>query len=70
MPYLHSKSHETRSAASVALSQIFSSTPVWQPFNTTNEDIVMKTENETNDDFSLPVPEFSNFSVEELVKQG
>ncbi|KAF9068722.1 SNF2 superfamily chromatin remodeling protein [Rhodocollybia butyracea] len=66
IPYLHSKSHETRTAASVALSQIFSSTSVWQPFNN-DEDTVMKTDDQIS---SLPVPEFTSFSVEELVLQG
>ncbi|KAJ7184295.1 SNF2 superfamily chromatin remodeling protein [Mycena filopes] len=31
IPFLHSKSFDTRTAASVALSQIFSLVPVWQP---------------------------------------
>ncbi|KAJ3838910.1 SNF2 chromatin remodeling protein [Lentinula raphanica] len=63
IPYLHSKSHETRTAASVALSQIFSSTPVWHPLQD-DDDSMMIT------DSSLPAPEFTNFSVEELVLQG
>ncbi|KAJ3895830.1 SNF2 chromatin remodeling protein [Lentinula edodes] len=64
IPYLHSKSHETRTAASVALSQVFSSTPVWHPLSN-DEDPTMQT-----DDSSLPAPEFTYFSVEELVIQG
>ncbi|KAJ3741734.1 SNF2 chromatin remodeling protein [Lentinula detonsa] len=64
IPYLHSKSHETRTAASVALSQVFSSTPVWQPLYS-DEDSTMKTE-----DSSFSAPEFTTFSVEELVVQG
>ncbi|KAJ3775230.1 hypothetical protein FB446DRAFT_827790 [Lentinula raphanica] len=50
--YLRSKSHETRTAASVAVSN-FSSTPVWHPLQD-DEDSIMIT------DSSLPAPEFTN----------
>lgn len=57
---MHSKSFETRSTASIALSQIFSLTPLWQP-----ESLVASDPNA-----SFPVPEYPNFSVRELVLQG
>ncbi|KAF5372870.1 hypothetical protein D9758_001613 [Tetrapyrgos nigripes] len=62
IPFLHSKSFETRNAASVALSQIFSLVPVWEPCH--NQDS-MSTESS-----SLSPPEYFKFSVEELVSQG
>ncbi|KAL4253953.1 TATA-binding protein-associated factor Mot1 [Abortiporus biennis] len=63
LPYLHSKSHDTRSAASVALSQIFTLVPLWQP----SPDCEGKTPGEAS---SLPAPEFPNFSVGELMEKG
>ncbi|KAH7890001.1 hypothetical protein F5I97DRAFT_1849278 [Phlebopus sp. FC_14] len=61
LPYLHSKSHDTRSAASNALSQIFSLVPVWSP---QNEDVKPLT------DFPMTPPEFPTFSVPELMQKG
>ncbi|RDB21258.1 putative helicase mot1 [Hypsizygus marmoreus] len=63
IPFLHSKSFDTRTAASVALSHIFSLVPLWQP---------------TYDDEALPAPSgpqlspppFPSFSVQELMLQG
>ncbi|KAH8102965.1 SNF2 chromatin remodeling protein [Cristinia sonorae] len=63
LPYLHSKSHETRTAASVALSQIFSLVPVWLP----SPDCDGKTPGEAA---SFPAPEFPTFSVRELMEKG
>jgi TATA-binding protein-associated factor len=61
LPYLHSKSFETRTAASVALSQIFSLVPLWQPTPSSDMDNVSA---------SFPVPEFPTFSVQELMQKG
>jgi TATA-binding protein-associated factor len=63
LPYLHSKSHETRSAAANALSQIFSSIPVWEPSGST--DVHMK----SLDDPPV-IPKFPNFSVKDLMERG
>ncbi|CAL1703532.1 unnamed protein product [Somion occarium] len=63
LPYLHSKSHDTRTAASVALSQIFTLVPLWAP-STDYED---KTPGAAQ---SLPAPEFPTFSVRELMEKG
>ena len=61
MPYLHSKSFESRSAASVALSQIFSLVPVWQPTNILPNPL----------DGPVTTPSnFPKFSVRELVSSG
>ncbi|KAG7086556.1 hypothetical protein E1B28_002505 [Marasmius oreades] len=62
IPFLHSKSYETRNAASTALSQIFSSTPIWQP--SPNPEAM------TTDSTSLPTPDYPSFSIEELILQG
>lgn len=63
LPYLHSKSHDTRSAATNALSQIFSSIPVWEPSGC--PDIHMKSADDP------PVmPGFPNFSVKDLMDRG
>ncbi|KAK7035735.1 TBP associated factor [Favolaschia claudopus] len=61
IPYLHSKSFDTRTAASVALSHIFSLVPLWQPESKPT------TENEEK---CFPVPDFPVFSVQELISQG
>ncbi|KAH9038908.1 hypothetical protein EDB85DRAFT_2072591 [Lactarius pseudohatsudake] len=63
VPYLHSRSHETRSAASNALSQIFSLVPRWHPFQDGVPD---------SDEWQVsPSPsEFPIVSVEELVRKG
>ncbi|KAJ7915484.1 SNF2 superfamily chromatin remodeling protein [Mycena leptocephala] len=60
IPYLHSKSYDTRTAASVALSHVFSLVPLWQP-----ESKPAPTEEQ-----SFPAPEFPVFSVQELISQG
>ena len=65
MPYLHSKSFESRTAASVALSQIFSLIPVWLPACERDGCIPMSNPSE-----SLSPPEFPIFSIQELVIQG
>ncbi|KAI9569000.1 hypothetical protein HD554DRAFT_2094527 [Boletus coccyginus] len=61
LPFLHSKSHETRSAASNALSQIFTLVPVWHP----QSDGI-----EPPDNFPTTPPEFPPFSVQELMRKG
>ncbi|KAI0247046.1 SNF2 chromatin remodeling protein [Lactifluus subvellereus] len=62
-PYLHSRSYDSRSAASNALSQIFTLVPLWHPFQ----------DDATGPD-APPVPyippEFPMVSVEELVQKG
>ncbi|KAJ6547022.1 SNF2 chromatin remodeling protein [Mycena capillaripes] len=60
IPFLHSKSFDTRTAASVALSQIFSLVPLWQP----------ETKPGPAEDESFPAPEFPVFSVQELISQN
>ncbi|KAF7323127.1 TBP associated factor [Mycena chlorophos] len=60
IPYLHSKSFDTRTAASVALSHVFSLVPLWQPSDRP----------ELGEEEPLPPPDFPNFSVQELVTQG
>ncbi|KAK0458447.1 SNF2 superfamily chromatin remodeling protein [Desarmillaria tabescens] len=65
IPFLHSKSFDTRTAASVALSHIFSLTPLWRPYNDESQSKpVIDTQ------LSLPAPEYPNFSVKELILQG
>ncbi|KIY66070.1 SNF2 chromatin remodeling protein [Cylindrobasidium torrendii FP15055 ss-10] len=63
IPFLHSKSFETRTAASVALSHIFSLTPLWKP---------RPSESDDKDDVQMdgPAPSYPEFSVEDLVAQG
>ncbi|KIM55938.1 hypothetical protein SCLCIDRAFT_1220776 [Scleroderma citrinum Foug A] len=61
LPYLRSKSHETRSAASNALSQIFSSVPVWR-----SQDADIK----PSPDFPTTPPDFPAFSVQDLMYKG
>ncbi|KAJ7632150.1 SNF2 superfamily chromatin remodeling protein [Roridomyces roridus] len=60
IPYLHSKSFDTRTAASVALSQIFTLVPLWQP----------ESRPTPADEESLPAPPFPEFSVQELISHG
>lgn len=60
IPYLHSKSFDTRTAASVALSQIFTLVPLWQPESRPTPE---------NQD-ALPAPPFPEFSVQELISHG
>ncbi|KAI0086641.1 SNF2 chromatin remodeling protein [Irpex rosettiformis] len=62
LPYLHSKSHETRTAVSVALSQIFTLVPLWHP------DLQGEVKPSANN--SLPAPEFPSFSVRDLMEKG
>ncbi|KAL5529004.1 hypothetical protein ACEPAG_4978 [Sanghuangporus baumii] len=59
LPYLHSRSYETRTAASVALSQICSLVPLWEPPNL---------DEDSKDATSNPPPEFPNFSVRQLME--
>ncbi|KAG8217266.1 hypothetical protein J3R82DRAFT_5359 [Butyriboletus roseoflavus] len=61
LPFLHSKSHETRSAASNALSQIFALVPVWHP---------QSLDIDPPDDFPITPPESPPFSVQELMQKG
>ncbi|KAH7927090.1 hypothetical protein BV22DRAFT_1193901 [Leucogyrophana mollusca] len=61
LPYLHSKSYETRAAASNALSQIFSLVPVWKPQNVDVKPSL---------DADVSPPDFPIFSVQELVQKG
>lgn len=61
LPYLRSKSHDTRTAASNALSQIFSLVPVWRP---QDEDV------KPPPDLPADPPEFPTFSVQELMQKG
>ncbi|OSC96601.1 SNF2 chromatin remodeling protein [Trametes coccinea BRFM310] len=63
LPYLHSRSHETRSAASTALSQIFTLVPLWLPY----PDADTKPYGASS---TLPAPEFPSFSVRELMEKG
>ncbi|KAI6111007.1 hypothetical protein F5141DRAFT_1111960 [Pisolithus sp. B1] len=61
LPYLRSKSHDTRTAATNALSQIFSLVPVWRPLD---EDV------KPPPDLPGNPPEFPTFSVQELMQKG
>ncbi|KAI0637419.1 SNF2 chromatin remodeling protein [Trametes polyzona] len=63
LPYLHSRSHETRSAAATALSQIFTLVPLWTPY----PDAESKPYGASS---TLPAPEFPTFSVRELMEKG
>lgn len=60
---MHSKSFESRTAASVALSQIFSLVPVWTPSYL--PDVEMHTTPEL-----LEPPNFPSFSVRDLLDKG
>lgn len=64
LPYLHSRSHETRSAASNALSQIFSLVPLWHPLQDGAPD--------SDDEWQVSSSPsgFPMVSVEELVRKG
>ncbi|KAG9318204.1 hypothetical protein JVU11DRAFT_284 [Chiua virens] len=61
LPFLHSKSYETRSATSSALSQIFTLVPVWHP---------QSDDTKPPKDFPLSPPDFPPFSVQELMQKG
>ncbi|KAF9821604.1 hypothetical protein IEO21_00450 [Rhodonia placenta] len=63
LPYLHSRSYETRSAASTALSQIFALVPLWKPY----PDVESKSSEQES---ALHPPEFPSFSVCELMEKG
>ncbi|KAI0927991.1 hypothetical protein AcW2_004145 [Taiwanofungus camphoratus] len=63
LPYLHSKSHETRTAASTALSQIFALVPLWQP----SPDAESKSPSDIS---PSSAPDFPSFSVRELMEKG
>lgn len=56
---MHSRSHETRTAASVALSQICSLAPLWEPPDNGDE--------KDDSTYATP-PEFPNFSVKQLME--
>ncbi|KAI0320174.1 SNF2 superfamily chromatin remodeling protein [Amylostereum chailletii] len=66
LPYLHSRSHETRSATSVALSHVFTLVPLWHPFQDGN----LPPESERASTSTRPPPEFPMLSVEELMHKG
>ncbi|KAI5122989.1 hypothetical protein M0805_006867 [Coniferiporia weirii] len=59
LPYLHSRSHETRTASSVALSHICALVPLWEPPNL---------DDDLKNMASLPAPEFPSFSVKQLME--
>jgi TATA-binding protein-associated factor len=61
MPFLHSKSFETRTAASSALSQIFTLVPLWQPAHLTEDEMSVE---------ELIAPSFPVFSVQDLLQKG
>ncbi|KAI1784054.1 SNF2 chromatin remodeling protein [Ganoderma leucocontextum] len=63
LPYLHSRSHETRSATSTALSQIFTLVPVWRPCPDADAQPYGACT-------SLPAVDFPSFSVRELMEKG
>src|SRR5437879_1597660 len=65
LPFLHSKSYDSRTTASVALSQIFSLVPVWHP---TSHGGSIHTPLFTSD--PPQPPDFPNFSVQELLARG
>lgn len=60
IPYLRSKSFDTRTAASSALSNIFSLVPEWQPI--IDEELPKEEE--------LAVPDYSSFSLQDLMQKG
>jgi TATA-binding protein-associated factor len=73
LPFLHSKSHETRTAASTALSNICSLVPIWRPLlqHPLKSDEDIKMEDATTTAHPLrPAPEFPQFSVQELLQKG
>ncbi|KAH9923909.1 SNF2 chromatin remodeling protein [Epithele typhae] len=63
LPYLHSRSHETRSAAATALSHIFTLVPLWIPYADAQT-------NPYGASTTQPAPEFPPFSVRELMEKG
>ncbi|TFK45985.1 SNF2 chromatin remodeling protein [Heliocybe sulcata] len=69
LPYLHSKSHDTRTAASVALSHIFALVPLWQPLQP-GVDGDAGSDSAAQVTSSITSPEFPIFSVQELMQRG
>ncbi|EPQ58588.1 SNF2 chromatin remodeling protein [Gloeophyllum trabeum ATCC 11539] len=69
LPYLHSKSHDTRTAASVALSHIFSLVPLWQP-SPPDQDGKDGAAPAQDGETVLKPPDFPLFSVQELMQRG
>ncbi|KAF8163184.1 SNF2 superfamily chromatin remodeling protein [Crassisporium funariophilum] len=65
IPFLHSKSFESRTSASVALSQIFSLIPPWLPACDRDGSMLVSSYSE-----SPSAAEFPNFSIQELIMQG
>ncbi|KZT28684.1 SNF2 chromatin remodeling protein [Neolentinus lepideus HHB14362 ss-1] len=65
LPYLHSKSHDTRTAASVALSHIFGLVPLWKPLQPDGD-----TDTSSPQSADVSSPEFPIFSVQELMQRG
>jgi TATA-binding protein-associated factor len=65
LPCLHSKSHETRTAASVALAHICSLVPLWRPVQDVKPDPSL-----SGPSLACASPEFPQFSVEELLHKG
>ncbi|KXN85489.1 putative helicase mot1 [Leucoagaricus sp. SymC.cos] len=63
LPFLHSKSYETRTSASVAISQICSLAPLWTPSRQTDE-------MDEGDSVTPTIPDFPTFSVQDLISQG
>lgn len=61
LPYLHSRSHETRNAASVALSQICSLAPLWEPPEPDGNSITNEMQIQ---------PEFPLFSIQQLMESN
>lgn len=64
LPFLHSKSFETRTSASVAISQICSLAPFWTPSQRING------MDEDKATAALTIPDFPTFSVQDLISQG
>lgn len=64
LPYLRSKSHDSRAAAAEALSQIFSLVPIWAPWEVKDEDEVIF------DEYKVAEPEFPECSIKDLLNAG
>ncbi|KIY43333.1 hypothetical protein FISHEDRAFT_67850 [Fistulina hepatica ATCC 64428] len=63
IPYLQSKSSDTRSTAASALSQIFTLVPLWQPCHSPTQNGAQHSEESIS-------PDFPSFSVQDLLLQG
>jgi TATA-binding protein-associated factor len=73
LPFLHSKSHETRTAASTTLSNICSLVPIWRPVlkHDVKSDPDVKMEDASASEVpARSPPEFPQFSVQELLLKG